>query len=209
MLFKNKKLKKFLYNTISTNNRALLHNHLIPINKIHYGLFTLILSIKIKHSGKLLKSTLLTVFLLSHDFSVKINHSGFEERIMRLTTEELVMVALKYRNRTDFRKGDSTAYNASRKKGALDYVCGHMPRRSYRYKLSELVCEAEKYTTRYQFCQGSNKAYQAALRQDAMDLVCFHMADNYEPQVIATSVKPANPLKTPQAQKVRAHATCI
>ena len=200
MLFRNKKRKKFLYNTISTNNRALLHNHLIPINKIHYGLFAFILSIKINHSGKLPESTPLTVFLLPNDFSVKINHSGFEERIMRLTTEELVVVALKYRNRTDFQKGDSTAYNAARKRSALDYVCGHMPRRSYRYKLSELVCEAEKYTTRYQFCQGSNKAYQAALRQEAMDLVCSHMTDNYIPQVITTSVKP-NPLKTPQAPK--------
>ena len=40
--------------------------------------------------------------------------------------DSLRSIAQKYENTRDFRKNDSNAYNAAKKKGILEYVCSHM-----------------------------------------------------------------------------------
>ena len=128
---------------------------------------------------------------------------------MHRTLDSLILIAMKYKTRTAFRVNATAYYHAARRKKVLKEVCSHMPKRACKHTLQELISEAEKYSTKYQFCQQSNTHYQSALRQDIIDVVCSHMSPDYEPQVIATSVKPVNPPKTSQAQKVRAHAMCI
>ncbi|NII27596.1 hypothetical protein HB364_21110 [Pseudoflavitalea sp. X16] len=95
-------------------------------------------------------------------------------------TKKLCRVeALKHRNRFDFFKNGSAAYQAAQDKGWLDEVCTHMvskrKTKGFWREGINLILEAMKYESRIEFCKGSPGAYTAAQSMGVMDDICVHM----------------------------------
>ncbi len=79
------------------------------------------------------------------------------------TKEKCQEEALKYINRTEFKK--STAYTAAQKNDWLNDICGHMQelQKPHRYWTKEKChVEALKYTTRNKYRKNSNSSYNKA-----------------------------------------------
>jgi len=93
--------------------------------------------------------------------------------------ERCAQEAQKYKSRTEFNKGSTTAYQVANTNGWLDEICIHMKattRRPKGYWIKELVLlEASKYETHAEFQLKSNGAWYAARRHGWMDEVCRHM----------------------------------
>ena len=86
--------------------------------------------------------------------------------------------ALKYKTKTEFSKGCSSALSAARRNGWVDEICSHMDetRKPAGYwTLERCRKEALKYKTKTEFSKGCVSAYQAALRNGWLDEVCAHM----------------------------------
>jgi very-short-patch-repair endonuclease len=103
---------------------------------------------------------------------------------IRWTLEKLQAEALKYRTRSEFMRGNNPAYQSAFRRGCLDIICSHMPKRvdvsgknnaNYKWTDEMLASEALKYTTRYGFQKGSPAAYVAARDRGILDNICTHM----------------------------------
>ena len=87
------------------------------------------------------------------------------------TKEKCHEEALKYEERTKFKKKSGGAYFAAFKKEWLDEVCSHMNR----WPKEKCQAEALKHNTRSAFFKKSNGAYNAARINGWLDEVCSHM----------------------------------
>jgi len=81
--------------------------------------------------------------------------------------------ALKYKTRTEFRKGTSRAYGSSRKNGWLDEVCTHMgdktkPKGYWGIK-ENCLQESLKYKNRGEFKKGTRGAYNSSWKNGWLD----------------------------------------
>ena len=94
--------------------------------------------------------------------------------------------ALKYKTRSEFEKGNVGAYYSARRKGFLDEVCSHMPKRSlllgkkhprFKWSFETLKKEASKYNTRTEFQKANGSAYNTALKKGFLDKICSHMIE--------------------------------
>ena len=86
------------------------------------------------------------------------------------TDEMLKQEASKYSSRSEFSKGNPTAYTLSGRRGILDLICPPAktsPKRIWTNEAIEL--ESKKYKSRIEFEEGSSSAYQAAMRYNLMD----------------------------------------
>jgi|SRR5690554_1441362 len=99
------------------------------------------------------------------------------------TYELLHKTALKYKTRSEFRKGNPNAYRASHRHGIFKDICSHMKSPFYRMEGTPYVkwtnemlfAEARKYKTRHAFRSGSVSAYDASQRREILEDVCSHM----------------------------------
>ncbi|KYN80443.1 hypothetical protein ATY36_20355 [Vibrio cidicii] len=88
--------------------------------------------------------------------------------------ERIQLEARKYKTRIDFKRGASSAYRIACKKGWIDEVTNHMPKKVI-WSFENVKNEALKYQTRKEFEKGNNSAYVVACRNGWADEVCSHM----------------------------------
>ena len=88
--------------------------------------------------------------------------------------EQCKEIALKYKTRTEFQKGNGAAYVAARINSWLEECCAHMPKPTV-YTLESCKEEARKYKTRTEFQKGNGAAYVAAYRNSWLGECCVHM----------------------------------
>ena len=87
--------------------------------------------------------------------------------------------AEKYQSRSEFERGCSGAYNASRNAGWLDEICSHMHflRKPGGYWTKErCMAVALRHQTRTKFSRRDAGAYQAAWKNGWLDEICAHMS---------------------------------
>lgn len=99
-------------------------------------------------------------------------------RIEKFTFEMCKEIALKYDNKTDFRKYDTVAYSKSVKNHWVDQICSHMKVKKVtkgHWTFENCKNEALKYNTRYEFAKNKSWCYQIALRNNWLDDICKHM----------------------------------
>lgn len=92
------------------------------------------------------------------------------------TREDIQAEALKYTQRSEFRRLAGGAYKASVAFGGAAQFCTHMPsRRPTKWTYETIREEAKKHKTRRQFELHSGRAVQVARKLGIMDDVCSHM----------------------------------
>jgi hypothetical protein len=94
---------------------------------------------------------------------------------MGQSLEQIKQIALKYKTRGEFQKGNRSAYIAAWRMKALDDVCSHMDKIYESWTTESLYKEAEKYGTRMEFKKGSPSAYCIALKRKDFESICSHM----------------------------------
>ena len=126
------------------------------------------------------------------------------------TKERCREAALRYRTRGKFQNGpDSGAYQAARKKGWLDELCGHMvsrtevkkshpPKTPQRLRRTDemIAADAASFETRGAFKKGANASYIQACRRGLMDQVCAHMKSTIRTHTDEGLIALARPFKT-------------
>lgn len=101
--------------------------------------------------------------------------------IKKWTEYKLLLEALKYETRGKFQKYSNGAYQTAKKRGILNEICVHMPKKVnakgsfIKWNYEKIQQEALKYTYRSEFCKYSNVAYQMALKRSILNTVCSHM----------------------------------
>jgi len=104
--------------------------------------------------------------------------------MIKWTYKKLKKEALKYKTKTEFKKGNPRAHSAATKSPDYKKICAHMPDRidrsganhpRFKWNLKNLKQEALKYRTRTAFQKESSGAYTAAYDANVLDLVCAHM----------------------------------
>lgn len=86
--------------------------------------------------------------------------------------------ALKYKDKTEFKKYSGSAYTIAYKNGWLNEICSHMIkiRKGKHYWTFELChIEALKFDNRSDFQKKSGGAYDFAARNNWLDKICSHM----------------------------------
>lgn len=86
--------------------------------------------------------------------------------------------AKKYKTRTDFSRGTSSAYNAAQANGWLDQACSHMTIlvKPPGYWTKERCQEAARsFSTRSEFLANEASAFRIAQRKGWLDDICHHM----------------------------------
>ncbi len=94
------------------------------------------------------------------------------------TKEKCQEEALKYCNRLDYKKINSSSYEAARRNKWLDEICEHMLK-PYNGKViwTKEKCQEEalKYIHRIDFKNNSESCYNASIRNKWLDEICKHM----------------------------------
>ncbi len=94
---------------------------------------------------------------------------------VKWTLPKLREEALKYSSRKAFEKGSIGAYSSATKRGYMDEICGHIPRKHRKHTYKSLHKEALKYTTRKEFEVNDKSAYNMAVRKGFIDRISSHM----------------------------------
>ena len=102
-----------------------------------------------------------------------------EKRIYftKWTKQKCKEEALKYKSRSDFRKNNTNAYNASSRNGWLNDICSHMDyiKKSNYWTKEKCEEEALRYKTKSEFEKGSPSAYVKSGYMGWKDDICSHM----------------------------------
>jgi hypothetical protein len=96
-------------------------------------------------------------------------------RLKKWPKEKCQIEALKYKTRTAFQKGSSSASQIAYLKGWLDEICTHMVPNHVDWTKELVFTEALKYKTISQFQKASPGAYKAAVRFSLLYEACSHM----------------------------------
>ncbi len=109
--------------------------------------------------------------------------------------EECKKQASKFETRSEFQKGNVSAYREALNNGWLDEICLHMksnikPKNYWTKKLCHE--DALKYDTRGEFQKHSNAAYCKSIRENWLDEICSHMAEKKKPNNFWTKEKCAD-----------------
>lgn len=113
-----------------------------------------------------------------------VDQSGENNPAFKWTNDMLREEALKYKSRSEFKRCSSGAFQIAKKRGILDEICSHMPKRNtsrgenhyaFTWTYEMLYQEALKYKTRSEFQAKSRKAFDIAYRRGIMDEICSHM----------------------------------
>src|ERR1700688_349692 len=105
------------------------------------------------------------------------------------TFEKLKAIALQYKTKGAFVKGDPAAYLAATRRNDYDQIVSHIPDHvdqskennpNFKWTFKKLKKEALKFHTKSEFQQGNPAAYLAATRRDDYDQIVFHMPDRMD-----------------------------
>lgn len=80
-----------------------------------------------------------------------------------LDIEEIRNAALRYSNKTDFRRNESTLYSRAEKNGILNEVCKHMVRKK-KWTDQAIKMECKKYKSKKEFRKSNLAAYYIAYK---------------------------------------------
>lgn len=92
------------------------------------------------------------------------------------TKERVLAEAAKYSNRTDFKRGSSTAFSHAREEGWLNEACAHMTVLRKTYSDQEIERVARRFSSRGALQKYEASVYNAARARGILDAVCGHMA---------------------------------
>ncbi len=118
--------------------------------------------------------------ILKHGWQ-DICFSHMNSRIREYTIDQLVAIALKYKNHRSFITNDSGAYYAAKNKGILDEITKHMSPKRIIHKFdqnpSKKECQdiARKYETRKEFRNQEPLYYNYIYHKGWLDEICSHM----------------------------------
>ena len=101
------------------------------------------------------------------------------------TLETLQAEALKYTTRSEFQKGNGSAYGAAGRMNLRNAICGHMTeikKPDGYWSVEKLRDEALKYSSRQEFQQKNGAAYKAAGIMKCRDIICLHMVELKKPR---------------------------
>lgn len=108
----------------------------------------------------------------------KVKTGAIGGNIVKLTKEFCTKEALKYKTKTDFNKGNSSAYVTARKEKWINDICKHMTRPLvHNFKYTYDVCEEEalKYDNVSDFNKLSTSIYVTSCRNKWLKEICKHM----------------------------------
>jgi hypothetical protein len=91
---------------------------------------------------------------------------------LKWTLDALKASAAKYKTRSEWNKAEPNAYCSAKKRGLLDDVCPHMPKR---WTTEKLKASASKYRTREEWAKADPAAYRTARTWKVMDEVAPHI----------------------------------
>lgn len=94
------------------------------------------------------------------------------------TKEKCQEEALKYYNRVDYKKLNSSSYEAARRNKWLEEICKHMLNpyeKSIKWTKEKCQEEALKYNHRIDFKKNNPTAYNTSIRYKWSDEICKHM----------------------------------
>lgn len=89
--------------------------------------------------------------------------------------DELRIVALKYKSKGAFQKGDMDAYRKAYSLGVLPAICSHMISKRKYWSKEECRSIALKYKDRKEFRKNDKNAFSAAYDHGWLDEICSHM----------------------------------
>jgi hypothetical protein len=92
--------------------------------------------------------------------------------------------ALKFTTRSEWEKGEVSAYSIARKNKWLDECCGHMEeiqKPNGYWNLDKCKESALKFTTRTEWMKGEGSAYNVARKNKWLDECCGHMEEIRKP----------------------------
>jgi hypothetical protein len=93
----------------------------------------------------------------------------------RLTKDIVREIAVQFTTRSDFQRGDKSAYLAALRNDWLDELCTHMHEIRRSLTLETISDSAKKFRTRTEFKQMDVSGYRAAIELGCLDKVCAHM----------------------------------
>ena len=110
------------------------------------------------------------------------NHMNTAKRRSGFQKEEVLKIALEFKTRNEFKKGDASAYNFARKKNFLEEACAHMENSFENWDYEKIYEAAKDYKYKSSknfksFRYENYQAYQAAKHYGILDDVCAHMID--------------------------------
>jgi hypothetical protein len=111
-----------------------------------------------------------------------VDQAGENHPMFFWTLDLLQEAALRFTSRRKFQDGNRGAYHAAYRRGLLDLICQHMPRRvtgkdnkKFKWTDEKLQEVALNYTTRLEFQKKNPTAYQTAQRRGLLNQICSHM----------------------------------
>ena len=142
---------------------------------------------KIKEAQKQFKGQLSNKELAQAIYDIYQSRHGYEGQLEDVlpkkpdgywTKEALKESALKYTSKTDWEKGEPSAYNIALRNGWIDECCAHMEEllkpKGY-WTLERCQESALKYQTKPEWKKNEPTAYSKAKSQGWVDLCCAHM----------------------------------
>lgn len=114
----------------------------------------------------------------------RISFKGENNPSFKWTLEKLIKEASKYCSKSDFQKGNASAYAIALRSDNKEIIFANFPTKvdlrgpnnpNYKWTDKSLLKEANKYKTRTEFFNKNPAAYGAATRRGILDKICSHM----------------------------------
>lgn len=94
-----------------------------------------------------------------------------KQRSSLLSLDEIKTSAARYASKAAWLRGDPAAYQAAKRRGLFDEVCGHMPPTPLKLSLEDLIAFAAPHQTRGDWQKADQSAYVCAYRRGVLDVV--------------------------------------
>ena len=98
--------------------------------------------------------------------------------VLKWNFEKCREEALKFNTRTEFKRGNDSAYKSAKRHSWFDEICSHMIIINKHWTIDECNKRALKYNSRYDFAKNDRAAYTWACRKKILNEICQHMIKN-------------------------------
>jgi hypothetical protein len=98
--------------------------------------------------------------------------------VLKWNFEKCREEALKYTTKTEFKRGNDSAYKSAKRHNWFDEICLHMIIKQKHWTINDVNVEALKYSNRFNFYKHSMAAYTWACRKKILNEICQHMIKN-------------------------------
>jgi hypothetical protein len=96
------------------------------------------------------------------------------------TKEEIIIIALQYKTRNEFKKEHNKAYCAAKRRGILNIVCEHMLCGKTKWTKEKILNISKKYNTISEFKKYNLIAYKRASANGWLNEISSHMKFKYK-----------------------------